>query len=162
MVPFLGKLDLSDEAIVGVRQMRTAADIVCCSGAICACEKGENLRSSPVLSKKTNMCSIPGDQIVLNVKISACDKSMSWIMALQLLSQMQDTELQLNTCRHRVGITVSGKASQWNTALKSFNEEKESDEHAGNVTMDNATMNACEKEDQWSIEPKMLVEHGER
>ena len=83
-------------------------------------------------------------------------------MTLQLLSQMQDTELQLNTCHHHVRITVSGNASQWNTALKSFNAEKKCDEHASNVTMDNATMNACEKEGQWSIELKMLVEHGER
>ena len=112
------KLDLSDETIVGVGQMRTAADIVCYSGVLCACEKGENLGSSPVLSKKTNMCSFPVDQIVFNATISACDKSMSWVMALQLLSQMQDTELQLNTYHHRVGITVSGKASQGNTAFK--------------------------------------------
>ena len=41
---FLGTLDLSDETIVGVGQMRTAADIVCYSGLICACEKGENSR----------------------------------------------------------------------------------------------------------------------
>ena len=27
--------------------------------------------------------------------------------------------------------------------------------------MDNVTINACEKEDQWSTERKMLVEHGE-
>ena len=65
---------------------------------------------------------------------------------------MQDTELQLNTYHHRVGTTLSGKASQ----------AKECDEHASNVTMDNVTMNACEKEDQWSIELKLLVEHGER
>ena len=71
---FLRKLDLSDETIVGVGQMRTTADIMCFSGAISACEKGENLGSSPVPSKKTNMCSIPGEQIVLNAKISARDK----------------------------------------------------------------------------------------
>ena len=70
---------------------------------------------------------------MFNATISACDKSMSWIMALQLLSQMQDTELQLNTYHHCVGITVLGKASQWNTAPKSFNEGKECDEHASNV-----------------------------
>ena len=35
----LGKLDLSDEAIVGVGQTRTAAEIVCYSGAICASKK---------------------------------------------------------------------------------------------------------------------------
>ena len=46
---------------------------------------------------------------------------------------------------------MSGKASQ----------AKECDEHVSNVTMDNVTMNLCEKEDQWSIELKMLVEHGE-
>ena len=89
---------------------------------------------------------------MLNAKVSAWDKSMSWIMTLKLLSQMQDTELQFNTYHHRVGTTVSGKASQ----------AKECDEHASNVIMDNVTMNACEKEDQWSIELKMLVEHGER
>ena len=71
---------------------------------------------------------------------------------VSLLSQMQDTELQLNTYHHRVGTTVSGKASQ----------AKECDEHASNVTMENVTMNACEKEDQWSIELNMPVEHGER
>ena len=47
---------------------------------------------------------------------------------------------------------MSGKAFQ----------AKECDEHASNVTMDNVTMNACEKEDQWSTELQMLVEHGER
>ena len=107
----LGKLDLSDETIVGVGHTRTTTDIMCYSGAISACEKGENLGSSPVPSKKTNMCSIPGKQFVLNAKITTWDKSMSWIMTLQLLSQMQDTELQLNTYHHRVGTTVSGKAS---------------------------------------------------
>ena len=60
---------------------------------------------------------------------------MSWVMTLQLLSQMQDTELQVNTYHHRVRTTVSGKASQ----------AKECDEHASNVTMDNVTMNACEE-----------------
>ena len=146
----LGMLDLSDETNGGVGQMRTTADIMSYSGAISVCEKRENLGSSPVLSKKTNMCSIPGEQIVLNAKISAWDKSMSWIMTLQLLSQMQDTELQLNTYHHRVGTRVSGRASQAN----------ECDEHVSNVTMDNARMNACEKEDQWSIELKVLVESG--
>ena len=63
---------------------------------------------------------------------------------------------------HCVGITVLGKASQWNTAPKSINVGKECDEHASNVTMDNATMNACEKEDQQSTALKMLVEHGEK
>ena len=71
----LGKLDLSDEAISGVGQMRTAADIVCYSGAISACEKGENLRPTPVLAKKTNMCSVPGDQIVFNATINAVIKA---------------------------------------------------------------------------------------
>ena len=102
--------------------MRTTADIMCYSGAISAYEKGENLGSSPVLSKKTNICSITGEQIVLNAKISAWDKSMSWIMTLQLLSQMQDTDLHSNTYHHRVGTPVSGKASQ----------AKECDEHARN------------------------------
>ena len=96
------------------------------------------------------MRSTPGEQIELNAKINAWDNSMSWIMTLQLMSQMQDTELQSNTYHHRVGTTVSGKASQ----------ATECDEHASNVTMYNVTMNACEKEDQWSIELKMLVEHG--
>ena len=104
--------------------MTNAVDIVRYSGAISACEKGENLRPTPVLSKKTNMCSIPGDQIVSNATISACDKSISWIMASQLLSQMQDRELQWNTCHHRVGIRVSGKAFQSHTALKSFSVKK--------------------------------------
>ena len=57
-------------------------------------------------------------------------------MTLQLLSQMQDTELQLNTCHHGVGTTVSGEASQ----------AKECDEHASNVTMDNVKINTCGKE----------------
>ena len=48
------RLDLSDETILGVGQMRTTADIMCYSGVVCACEKGENLGSSPVLSRKTN------------------------------------------------------------------------------------------------------------
>ena len=60
---------------------------------------------------------------------------------------MQDTELQSNTYHHRVWTTVSGKASQ----------AKECDEHASNVTMYNVTMNACEKEDQCSIELKLQV-----
>ena len=68
-------------------------------------------------------------------------------MTLQLLSQMQDTELQSKTYHHRVGTTVSGKASQ----------AKECDELASNVTVYNVTMNACEKEDLWSIELKMLA-----
>ena len=89
---------------------------------------------------------------MLNAKISAWRKSMSWIMTSQLLSEKQDTELQLNTCHHRVGTTVSGKASQ----------AKECDEHASIATMDNVSMNACEKEDQWSSKLKMLVKHGER
>ena len=98
------------------------------------------------------MCSILGDQIVFNATISACDKSMLWVMTLQLVSLMQDTELHLNTYHHRVVTTVSGKASQ----------AKECDEHASNVSMYNVTMNACEKEDQWSMKLKVLVEHGER
>ena len=76
---------------------------------------------------------------------------MSWVMTSQLLSQMKDTELQLNTYHHRAKSTVSGKASHVKEC-----------EHASNVTMDNVTMNACQKEDQSSIELKMLVEHVER
>ena len=114
---FLEKLDLSDETIVGVGQMRTTADVMCYNGVVCACKKGENLGSSPVLSKKTNMCSIPGEQTVLNAKISAWDKSMSWIMTLQLLSQMQDTELQLNTYHnvtmYNVTMNACEKEDQW-------------------------------------------------
>ena len=75
---------------------------------------------------------------------------------------MRDTELQVNTCYHHVGTTESGKASHWSNALKSFKEEEECDGHASYVVMDNATINACEKDDQWSIELKKLVEHGER
>ena len=66
---------------------------------------------------------------MLNAKVITWDKSMSWIMTLQL---------QFNTYHHRVGTTVSWKSSQ----------AKECDEHASNVTMYNVTMNTCEKEDQ--------------
>ena len=118
----LGKLDMSDETIVCVGQMKTNVDIICYNG-VSALSRKKNLWSSPVVFKKTNMCSIPGDQIVLNAQITAWDKSMSWIMTLQLLSQMQDTKMQFNTYHHRVETTVSGKASQ----------AKKCDEHASNV-----------------------------
>ena len=52
---FLGKLDLSDETIVGVGQMRTTADIVCHSGVICASKKGENLGSPLVLQENKHV-----------------------------------------------------------------------------------------------------------
>ena len=39
---FMGKLDLSDEVIVGVEKMRNADDIVCYSAAISDCVKEPN------------------------------------------------------------------------------------------------------------------------
>ena len=46
-------------------------------------------------------------------------------------------------------------------ALKLLKEAKEYDGDVSNTNMDNTMFNACEKDDQWSIELKMLVEHGE-
>ena len=111
---FLGKLDLSDEAIVGMGQMRIADDVVCYSTAISGCVKEPNSLNALALLKKTDQCSMLKDQVVFNPTISACEKSMSWIMVLQLLCQMQDTELRKNVCYCRVAITASGKASHWN------------------------------------------------
>ena len=83
-------------------------------------------------------------------------------MVLQLLCQMQDTELRKNVCYCSVVITASGKAYLWNIALKLLKEAEEHDGDVSNTIMDKTMFNACEKDDQWSIEQKMLVEHGER
>ena len=75
---------------------------------------------------------------------------------------MQDTEVRKNVCYYSVAITTSGKASQWNMALKLLKEEKEDDGEVSNTIMDDTMCNACEKADQQSIKLKTLVEHGER
>ena len=67
---------------------------------------------------------------------------------LQLLGEMQDTKLRTNACFFSVGTTVSGKASQLNTALKLLRVEQECGEHVSNTIMDNATINAFEEIDQ--------------
>ena len=159
---FLGKLDLSDKAIVGVGQMRIAAEIVCYNTAISTCVKEPNSLMALALFKKTDQGSMRKDQIVLNPTISACERSMSWPMVLHLLCQMPDTELRKNVCHFNVVITASGKASHWNIALKLLKKAKEYDGYVSNTIMDNTIFTAWEKDDQWSIELKMLVEHGER
>ena len=55
---FLGKLDLSDEVMVGVGQMRIADDIVCYSTAISACVKEPNSLMALALLKKTDQCNM--------------------------------------------------------------------------------------------------------
>ena len=92
------KLDLSDEVIVGGEKMRIADDIVCYSTAISTCVKEPNSLMALAFLKKTDQCSMFKDQIVFKTTTSACDKSMSWIMVLHLLYQMQDTELRKNGC----------------------------------------------------------------
>ena len=69
---FMGKLDLSDEVIVGVEQMRIADDLVCCSTAISACVKEPNSLMALTLFKRTDQCSMRKDQIEHNPTISAC------------------------------------------------------------------------------------------
>ena len=156
-----GKLDLSDEVIVGVGQMRIVEDIVCFSAAISACVKEPKSLMALAHLKKTDQCNMLKDQIVFNPTTSAREKSMSWTMVLHLLCQMQDTERRKNVCYCSVAITASGKASHWNIALKLLKEE-EYDGDLSNTIMDNTMFNACAKDDQRSIEPKTLVEHGER
>ena len=77
---FLGKLDLSDEAIVGVGQMRIADDTVCYSTAISACAMEPNSLMALALLKKTDQCSMLKDQIVFNSTISACKTQTRGIM----------------------------------------------------------------------------------
>ena len=75
---------------------------------------------------------------------------------------MQDTERRKNVCYCSVAITASGKASHWNIALKLLKEAKEYDGDVSNTIMDNTMFNACAKDGHRPIEPKTLVEHGER
>ena len=147
------KLDLSDEVSIGGERVKIADGIVCYSTAISDCVKEPNSLMALTFFKKTDQCSMFKDQIVFKTTTSACDKSMSWIVVLHLLYQMQDTELCKNGCYSSVAIIASGKVSHWNTALKRLMEEKEYD---GDVS------NACEKADQKLIKLKLLVEHGER
>ena len=130
------KLDLSDEVSIGGERVKIADGIVCYSTAISDCVKEPNSLMALTFFKKTDQCSMFKDQIVFKTTTSACDKSMSWIVVLHLLYQMQDTELCKNGCYSSVAIIASGKASHWNTALKRLMEEKEYD---GDVS------NACEK-----------------
>ena len=123
---FMGKLDLSDEGIVGVENMRIANDIVCHSTAISACVKEPNSLRALALLKKTDQCSMFKDLIVFISTISACGKGMFWTMILHLLYQMQNTELRKNVRYYSVAITASGKAPHWNISLKLFKEAKES------------------------------------
>ena len=142
---FMGKLDLSDEVILGVEQMRIADDMVRYSIAISGCVKEPNSLMALALVKKTDQCSMFKDQIVFKSTISACGKGMFWTMALHLLYQMQDTELRKNGCYYSVAITASGKASHWNIALKLLKEEKEHDGDVSSTIMDNTMFNACVK-----------------
>ena len=71
---FLGKLDLSDEVIVGVGQMRIADDIVCYSTAISACVKEPHSLMALAVLKKTDQFNMLKDQIVFIPTISACEK----------------------------------------------------------------------------------------
>ena len=87
---------------------------------------------------------------------------MSWTMVLRLLCQMQDTRRRKNVRYYSVAITAFGKASHWNIALKLRQEAKEYDGDVSNTIMGNTMFNACEKDDQRSIELKMLVQHEER
>ena len=59
---FTVKLDLSDEVIVGVGQMRIADDLVCYSTAISACVKKPKSLMAQALFKKTDQCSMLKDQ----------------------------------------------------------------------------------------------------
>ena len=103
---FMGKLDLSDEVIVGVEKMRIANDTVCHSTAISDCVKEPNSLMALTLLKKTGQYSMFKDLIVFISTISACGKGMFWTMLLHLLYQMQNTELWKNYCS--VAITASG------------------------------------------------------
>ena len=76
----MGKLDLSDEVIVGVEKMRIADDIVCYSTAISDCVKEPNSLMALTLFKETGQCSLFKDQIVFISTISACGKGMFWTM----------------------------------------------------------------------------------
>ena len=100
---FMVKLDLSDEVIVGVEQMRIADDIVCYSTAISDCVKEPNSLMDLTLFKKTSQCSMFKDQIVFISMIIACGKGMFWTMVLHLLYQMQNTELRKNVCYQQRG-----------------------------------------------------------
>ena len=125
--------------------MRIADDIVWHSIAISTCVKEPNSLMALALFKKTEQCSMLKDQIVFNTTISACDKSMFWDMVSHLLYQMQDTELCKTGCDYSLAITASGKASQWNIALKLLNEDKEHDGDVSDTIMENTMCNACER-----------------
>ena len=77
-------------------------------------------------------------------------------MVLRLLCQMQDTRRRKNVRHFSVAITAFGKASHWNIALKLRQEAKEYDGDVSNTITGNTMFNACEKDDQRSIELKML------
>ena len=148
---FMGKLDLSDEVIVGVEKMRIADDIVCYSTAISACVEEQNSLMALALFKKNRPmqhaqrpdCVQSNDQCMWK---KACLGPWGYICCVRCktYSGMSVTTgwRSLEHCTEAQG----GKRVRWRR----------------DKIMDNTMFNACEKDDQRSIELKMLVEHGER
>ena len=134
---FMEKLDVPDEVIVGVAQMRIPGDIVCYSVAISDCVKEPNSLMALALLKKTDQCSMFKDLIVFNPTISACGKRHALDHGITFA---------VSYARHRTAqewlLLQRGDHSIWeslslNIALKPLNDEKEHDGNVSNAIMDN-------------------------
>eukprot|EP00435_Cladocopium_sp_Y103_P024120 s3437_g5.t2 len=135
-----------------------AKDTVLCGSAISVLSKAsERLgrwQNALVLFFDMGRLQVRPNTFTCSAALSACDKGLQWILALELLKRCRRDRLDGRA--YCSALSACGKASQWPKALELFRQSQLVD--SSNLFTFNATLSACEKGQQWPWTIQLLEE----
>eukprot|EP00435_Cladocopium_sp_Y103_P022248 s3437_g5.t1 len=131
-----------------------AKDTVLCGSAISVLSKASEWQNALVLFFDMGRLQVRPNTFTCSAALSACDKGLQWILALELLKRCRRDRLDGRA--YCSALSACGKASQWPKALELFRQSQLVD--SSNLFTFNATLSACEKGQQWPWTIQLLEE----
>ena len=97
--------------------LKGGLDVVACSSAITACERGQQWEVATTLLQEMHGQRVEPNVITYNAAMSACEKGNSWQCAFELFAEMVELKISPSVISYGAAIAACRRASFWERAL---------------------------------------------
>ncbi|CAE7242276.1 unnamed protein product [Symbiodinium natans] len=97
--------------------LKVGLDVVACSSAITACERGQQWEKAIGLLMEMRKQEVQPNVITYNAAMSACEKGDSWQTAFVLFAEMVELKVSPSVVSYGAVMAACRKASAWERAL---------------------------------------------
>jgi pentatricopeptide repeat protein len=113
--------------------------------------------------RKAQQQSFPVNTMIYSAAITACAKSAQWEPAVQLLRELENSDVLSPTVHsYSAASTACANAAQWQLAVQLLKELNSIEGVQANVISYSATITACANALQWKVALKLFNEMKER